>query len=73
MQTRSVSCIQELRHGLENTIRVGEILCPQPPPIREQFCNVVDCKPEWKVAPWTDVRKILLMCTHVHKITIIAL
>ena len=56
LQTRSVNCIQEVRHGSGNVLRVDEAFCPQPPPITQQFCNVVDCSPKWSVTPWEKVR-----------------
>lgn len=54
-QTRTVTCIQEVRHGSSNILRVDDSFCPQPPPIKQQFCNVVDCQIKWKVTPWTKV------------------
>ena len=55
IQTRSVTCIQEVRHGGSNILRVDDSFCPQPPPITQQFCHVVDCKPTWKIGPWSKV------------------
>ena len=43
IQIRSVTCIQEVRHGGNNIKRVEDSFCPQPPPITQQLCSVVDC------------------------------
>ena len=56
IQTRSVTCIQEVRHGGNNILRVDDSFCPQPPPITQQFCSVVDCPVMWKTGPWSKVR-----------------
>ena len=56
IQTRSVTCIQEVRHGGNNILRVDDSFCPQPPPITQQFCSVVDCPVKWKTGPWSKVR-----------------
>ena len=39
-----------------NVLRVDDSFCPQPPPITQQFCSVVDCPVEWKTGPWSKVR-----------------
>ena len=51
-----MNCIQEVRHGSGNVLKVDDAFCPQPPPITQQFCNVVDCSPKWSVTPWEKVR-----------------
>ena len=51
-----MNCIQEVRHGSGNVLKVDQAFCPQPPPITQQFCNVVDCSPKWSVTPWEKVR-----------------
>ena len=56
IQTRTVSCIQEVRHGGNNILKVDDSFCPQPPPINQQFCNIVDCPVKWNTGPWTKVR-----------------
>ena len=61
IQTRSVSCIQEVRHGGNNILRVDESFCPQPPPITQQFCSVVDCPVKWKTGPWSKVINTLCL------------
>ena len=43
IQIQSVTCIQEVRHGGNNIKRVEDSFCPQPPPITQQLCSVVDC------------------------------
>ncbi|XP_071743859.1 protein madd-4 isoform X1 [Lepeophtheirus salmonis] len=53
IQIRSVSCIQEVRHGGNNILKVNDSLCPQPPPITQQFCNVLDCPIKWTTSDWT--------------------
>jgi hypothetical protein len=53
---RNVTCIQEVRHGGNNILTVLDGLCPQPPPITQQFCNVVDCPAQWTTTTWTKVR-----------------
>ena len=35
--------------------------CPQPPPIVQQFCNVIDCKPGWKKGSWSKVNKMIFI------------
>ena len=59
IQTRGVSCIQEVRHGGNNILRVDDAFCPQPPPITQQFCSVVDCPVMWKTGPWSKVRTVV--------------
>jgi hypothetical protein len=49
-----------VRHGSRNILRVDDAFCPQPPPITQQFCNVVDCKPKWNVTPWTKVSSFMI-------------
>ena len=34
--------------------------CPQPPPIVQQFCNVIDCKPGWKKGSWSKVNNMIV-------------
>ncbi|XP_059081063.1 protein madd-4-like isoform X2 [Tigriopus californicus] len=57
IQTRTVTCIQEVRHGKDNILRVDDSFCPQPPPITQQFCNVIDCPINWNASPWTKCSK----------------
>ena len=64
LQTRSVNCIQEVRHGSGNVLKVDDAFCPQPPPITQQFCNVVDCSPKWSVTPWEKVGHFFLFPLH---------
>ena len=55
IQTRSVTCIQEVRHGGSNILTVDDMQCPQPPPIKQQFCNIVDCPVKWYAGTWSKV------------------
>ena len=57
-QTRTVACIQEVRHGRNNVLRVDDGACPQPPPITKQYCSVVDCPADWDITQWTKVIKM---------------
>ena len=59
IQTRSVTCIQEVRHGGNNILRVDDSFCPQPPPITQQFCSVVDCPVKWKTGTWSKVWNLI--------------
>ena len=58
VQTREVHCIHEVARGGGNTLPVTADLCPQPPPRAQQFCNMIDCPIEWKVAEWSKVRYV---------------
>lgn len=65
IQTRSVTCIQEVRHGGNNILRVDDTFCPQPPPITQQFCNVIDCPVKWSTGSWSKVSSCFIMKTAV--------
>ena len=58
-QARGVQCIQEVAHGGNNIISLGEGSCPQPPPRAQQFCNVIDCPVQWQESPWTKVKVVM--------------
>ena len=55
-QVRNVSCIQEVRHGSKNILTVDESFCPQPPPVKEQLCNMIDCPAKWTASDWSKVK-----------------
>ena len=55
-QTREVNCIHEVTRGGTNTVIVPNNMCPQPPPIDRQYCNVLDCPIRWHTTEWTKVR-----------------
>ncbi|XP_011497217.1 PREDICTED: ADAMTS-like protein 1 [Ceratosolen solmsi marchali] len=57
IQTREVSCIHEVTRGTGNTVAVPNHMCPQPPPVDRQYCNVWDCPVEWHVAEWSKCSK----------------
>lgn len=52
-QTREVNCIHEVTRGGTNTVIVPNNMCPQPPPIDRQYCNVLDCPIRWHTTEWT--------------------
>nr|CAD7424513.1 unnamed protein product [Timema monikensis] len=47
IQTREVNCIHEVTRGGSNTVIVPNSMCPQPPPLDRQYCNVLDCPIRW--------------------------
>lgn len=55
-QTREVNCIHEVTRGGTNTVIVPNNMCPQPPPIDRQYCNVLDCPIRWHTTEWTKAR-----------------
>ncbi|XP_021917210.1 ADAMTS-like protein 1 [Zootermopsis nevadensis] len=56
-QTREVNCIHEVTRGGSNTVIVPNNMCPQPPPIDRQYCNVLDCPIHWHTSEWTKCSK----------------
>ncbi|XP_069688307.1 protein madd-4 [Periplaneta americana] len=56
-QTREVNCIHEVTRGGTNTVIVPNNMCPQPPPIDRQYCNVLDCPVRWHTSEWTKCSK----------------
>ncbi|XP_033608182.1 protein madd-4 isoform X5 [Cryptotermes secundus] len=56
-QTREVNCIHEVTRGGTNTVIVPNNMCPQPPPIDRQYCNVLDCPIRWHTTEWTKCSK----------------
>ncbi|KAJ9595135.1 hypothetical protein L9F63_013575, partial [Diploptera punctata] len=56
-QTREVNCIHEVTRGGTNTVIVPNNMCPQPPPIDRQYCNVLDCPIKWHTTEWTKCSK----------------
>lgn len=56
IQTREVSCIHEVTRGTGNTVAVPNHMCPQPPPVDRQYCNVWDCPVEWHIGDWGKVQ-----------------
>ncbi|XP_058797259.1 protein madd-4 isoform X2 [Phymastichus coffea] len=57
IQTREVTCIHEVTRGTGNTVAVPNHMCPQPPPVDRQYCNVWDCPVEWHVGDWGKCSK----------------
>ncbi|XP_037781320.1 protein madd-4-like isoform X3 [Penaeus monodon] len=53
VQTREVKCIHEVTRGGQNTIVVQDSLCPQPPQRTQQYCNIIDCQPQWVHSRWS--------------------
>ena len=45
---------------MKNVIKLAETECPQPPPISQQFCNVIDCPVQWNTGEWTKVGCIFM-------------
>ncbi|CAB0034632.1 unnamed protein product [Trichogramma brassicae] len=57
IQTREVNCIHEVTRGTGNTVVVPNHMCPQPPPVDRQYCNVWDCPVQWSVGEWGKCSK----------------
>ncbi|XP_023245593.1 ADAMTS-like protein 3 [Copidosoma floridanum] len=57
IQTREVTCLHEVTRGPGNTVTVPSQMCPQPPPVDRQYCNVFDCPPEWQAGEWGKCSK----------------
>ncbi|XP_068204761.1 ADAMTS-like protein 1 [Palaemon carinicauda] len=53
VQMREVKCIHEVTRGGTNTVVVPDSLCPQPPKRTQQYCNILDCPPEWVSSDWS--------------------
>lgn len=54
---KKVQCIHEVTRGGENTMVVPNNMCPQPPPLERQYCNVLDCPVRWEVYEWSKCSK----------------
>lgn len=52
-----MQCIHEVTRGGENTMVVPNNMCPQPPPLERQYCNVLDCPVRWEVSEWSKCSK----------------
>lgn len=57
IREREVQCIHEVTRGGENTMVVPNNMCPQPPPLERQYCNVLDCPVRWEVSEWSKCSK----------------
>ncbi|XP_067122478.1 LOW QUALITY PROTEIN: protein madd-4-like [Centruroides vittatus] len=57
IQSRKVTCVHEKTHSSSGTQTVANNLCPQPPPLAQQYCNVFDCPPKWHLEPWSKCSK----------------
>lgn len=57
IREREVQCIHEVTRGGENTMVVPNNMCPQPPPLERQYCNVLDCPVRWEVYEWSKCSK----------------
>ncbi|XP_043469323.1 protein madd-4 isoform X2 [Leptopilina heterotoma] len=57
IQTRDVTCIQEVSRGTGNSVAVPSHMCPQPPPVDRRYCNVFDCPVKWHTGKWGKCSK----------------
>lgn len=57
IQSRKVTCVHENTRSTSGTQTVANNLCPQPPPLAQQYCNVFDCPPKWHLEPWSKCSK----------------
>lgn len=55
LQTRDVHCVHESGGG--NVIIVPHNMCPQPPPLDRQHCNILDCPVRWVTSEWSKCSK----------------